>query len=181
MNEKANRLENRLEDERTIVDAWIEATGAPDPITWKSRNADRQGELKKLRYLLSTYRGMTRDLHNGPEDCPTYYDGCHCLAARVEELLELARHHRKNRDARDLRLDDLRAVLEENRHNNHRAVVGAVMDFLAEEVGLCSDCPFFRREDSECGAESNPHHGEDRGDMPQCYERTGAVRADQRG
>lgn len=45
-------------------------------------------ELQSLTKLITTYRGMTRDLHNGPEDCPNFYDGCHCLAARAAEAEE---------------------------------------------------------------------------------------------
>jgi hypothetical protein len=50
------------------------------------------GELQLLTKLITTYRGMTRDMHNGPEDCSNYYDGCHCLAIRAagaEEALAL--------------------------------------------------------------------------------------------
>jgi hypothetical protein len=43
-----DKLHNRLADERIIVDGWIEATGATDPVTYKAAEKDTEPSLAEL-------------------------------------------------------------------------------------------------------------------------------------
>jgi hypothetical protein len=48
----------------------------------------------KMGTLLNIYRGLARDIHSDPEECPNFYDGCHCLAISVVEMLKFLRRWR---------------------------------------------------------------------------------------
>jgi hypothetical protein len=54
----------------------------------KLRQSYMQREAR-LGVIINRYRGLLEAVHTDPAECDNYYDGCHCMAVRAGEALEL--------------------------------------------------------------------------------------------
>ena len=47
---------------------------------------DLRAKLAVAEERIGKLQGLSRWMHSDPSECELWYDGCHCLEARVEEL-----------------------------------------------------------------------------------------------